>query len=792
MVDLAPIDIEGTATPAPAAPEPGPGDVQGYATEPGHIALVDQDGQVMSVPNENAQEAVRQYGYRPATDTELYTAQTGTAGTAAATLDGALRGATFGLTDPLQVEIGRALGGDAAAESIRSQGRMLQEGHETASTVGEIGGSLATLALAPEAGFEKGGAMLFGGEGALARAAGRAVVAAPRLFAEGAAMGAGHQLTEDTLGDHELVAGKYVSAGLEGGLINMILGAGLTAGAGAIGDKLAARAAAKAAEGGATAETKAVKGTLDKLQGLAEEQAAKGAMPPSGLSTPELLKLGRTAEEQAARTREIGRTLLDEGITTPGATKAVQAERLTKRVADVGEELGGIRKSLEKSAIRPSAENVRNRILEEVVFPALERPFSSGDQAAIKPFVNDIDKVLGTKSTFDKFDDLFQLRRALDEKLSAMRVYEKFNGAAPGHADLKAIRGILESEFESAAARAADDLGTDVASKYKATKALFSDLKTAEKWATKGAAREAQNRAVSLTDTIMGGAAIAAGHPIGVLAPVGNKLMRTYGNQAAAFALDRVAKLASIQKAAELFDGKLNASVKAFFGHAKPPESPAPRPALSPAQRAQLRAAITNPAALTEHVADATAKTGLRDAAPNITGALAGMTMRAATYLQQRMPREPSPIGVSFGQKEPRALGPKAQAELDRAVDALDANKTLDDLAHNRLSREQVEAIKFINPPLFAQIQSAVRRYGMENDPDISIQKEIAMSIVFDTPMSSYTKPSTIKGFQQAFAQGLPADQQQPSGPQPQPIGNGDSKRAAALTSPMEKMLSDE
>ncbi len=125
-------------------------------------------------------------------------------------------------------------------------------------------------------------------------------------------------------------------------------------------------------------------------------------------------------------------------------------------------------------------------------------------------------------------------------------------------------------------------------------------------------------------------------------------------------------------------------------------------------------------------------------------------------------------------------------------MDALDVNGTLDDLAHRRLSREQIEAVKYVNPELFATMQNAVRQYGMENNPDISIQQEIAMSIVFDTPMSSYTKPSTIKGFQQAFAQGVPGEPAQGGGPQPQPIGTGDSKKVAALTSPTEKMLLNE
>jgi hypothetical protein len=791
MADLAPITVEGS--PTPAAPPPQQ-ELRAIPTEDqGHVALV-RDGEVKSIPQENAAKAIS-LGYRPASDSEYMAARDGVAGTIMAGAAGVGRGLSLGFYDPLTIEAERVLHGDKGAEEMRTMLRQLKEGHETASTVGEVGGSLATLAF----GLPPVEAAAVTGEGLAARAGMRAVRAAPRLFGEGAAIAEGQQLSEDTLGNHELVAGKYLAAGLEGGILNLLLGAGLAAGGGAVADKfggMLGKAATKAegAVGG---------GLSSKLSGLAEEQAAKGLLPSASLNAAELQKLGRTAEEQSARMRRIGRTVLDEGVVTPMAGKADMATKLTAKVKEVGEELGSIRTYLEKAVVRPEAETIMRRIQEEVTLPLGQKAFSWADRSAIAPFIQELAGKTGVSAElaadggvklgavtkpFQSFSELHDLRRALDGKLDSMRVWERTNGAAPGHAELKAIRGILEDEFERAAEAATTELGGDLAGKYASAKAKFADLKTAEKWVTKAAAREAQNRAFSLTDTIMAGGAIASGHPLGVLAPVGNKLLRTYGNQAAAYTLDRVAKLEALQRASTAFDSKLSSSVKAFFGDAPAPASTATATKITPAQRQALRAAVSNPAALTSHVGDMVAKTGLRDAAPNITGAVAQSIMRAATLVQQKLPREPPPIGVSFGPKPARELGPRAQAEFDRALSALDTNKTLDDFAQGRMSREQVEAIKFVNPQLYGAMQKAVRDYGMANDPDITIQKEMALAIMFDTPVSTYTRGATIRGFQQAFAQGVPSPEQAAQAGGPQPIGSGDSKAARSLASPTDQM----
>lgn len=768
---LAPIDVEGGA-PAPAAPAPA-----FVRPEPGYVAVTD-GGDVQLLPEENVGRAA-QAGFRPATEAEFWAAKHGTTGQIVTAADAVARGATFGLSDAAQVGIARAFGGDAEAEKVRAHTRLAKEANPGTAMAGEVAGTLLPAAV----GLGGASAATVAGETAGARALARFTSLAPRLFGEGAAMGAGQQLSEDVLGNHDLAAQKYLISSLKGGALATLLGGGLAVGGGAIADKLGRR---MAAEGGAIAALeKGAAKEANPLARAAEEQAFKGL----GSKLKDWQKLGATAEAQEARAQRIGRTLLDEGITTPGASKAVQSERLATRVKEVGEELGSLRKSLEKAATRPSAENVLKRIEAEVIAPLASTPFSGPEQAAVRGYVQEIADRIGERTTFRSFDELHTMRRALDKKLDP-KLWSKIPGSAPPAAEeLGKIRGILESEYELAAEKATAELGGDIASKYATSKALYADLKTAEKIASKEAARSAANRAVSLTDTIAGVGGFVTLGPKGIALAMANKAMREYGNQAAASVLNRASKVESIARAAQAFDQKLNQSVAAFFGKTKPSAASRTAPKLSPEATRALRDAVSNPARMADRVADAVASTELRATAPKVTQAMTATLMRAATWVHGRLPPEPPPRGLAFGPQPPRKLGPKAQREIDTAVRALDADAFLDDLSHKRVDRQALEALKFINPDVHAEVVSKLTAYGIEHGPDLSRQQAVALSIMTGKPMTPMMRPETIRGFQQAYAQEQPPPhdpsapgqtEKKPIGPGGPPPGRAQSTRAFA------------
>ncbi len=240
------------------------------------IPVVDSAGNVGLLSEEDANAAIALGNARPATGDEVLAEKQkaaaeraeqayqeefgGVGGAAAAAGIGALRGASFGLSDPAAIEAARALGGDAAAEQTRRAMQGYQKVNPGASLLGEGVGMVAPLLTgAGEAGLlmrgvrgagavtrgveaagaaaERLGARLVGqgAEGIMGRALQRGTALALRGGVEGAAYGAGSEISQAALADEELTAEKLVAAGSQGFLAGAVAMGALGAGAGAMG-----------------------------------------------------------------------------------------------------------------------------------------------------------------------------------------------------------------------------------------------------------------------------------------------------------------------------------------------------------------------------------------------------------------------------------------------------------------------------------------------------------------------------------------------------------------------------
>lgn len=230
------------------------------------INVTGPDGAVYSVDETDAEEAFRS-GYRPATPDEIQydldrQRYDTVAGAIAAAGEGAARGATVGLSDPLAIGTARFLGGDEAAESVRQHLEGVRRFNPTAATLGEIGGAAAPLLAsggatgavqgaglaargaraagtvartvgAPVRGVEALGALAERGVaraiGTEAASAGARVAQAGARWAargavEGAAWEAGMAVSEAALGDTELTGEKLLAAMGEGALVGGTFG----------------------------------------------------------------------------------------------------------------------------------------------------------------------------------------------------------------------------------------------------------------------------------------------------------------------------------------------------------------------------------------------------------------------------------------------------------------------------------------------------------------------------------------------------------------------------------------
>lgn len=327
------------------------------------------DGKVGTVPVGQATQAfaagaraVTQEDYRAA---QLEKKYGGVGGSLAATGEGVARGLTVGLSDPLAIGAAGALGGKDWEERVRSHLAEEKDAHPWLAGAGEVAGAVAPLlasggAAAPEEAAALGAGELAAGAGEAAEVAGsggrfasllRAVGApargvgaageaagkfvAPAIDAipgagtalgrvakaaargsisagtEGALYGAGSEVSEDALGDHELTAQKLAAAIGHGALYGAMLGG---AGSGAL-----------------TAAGEGARGVLQRIGPKLENQAADQAWRSLNAG-----KKFATRADRVGGATAVGRTLLDEGVIPSDPIEAAKltGQKIAKRVDD--------------------------------------------------------------------------------------------------------------------------------------------------------------------------------------------------------------------------------------------------------------------------------------------------------------------------------------------------------------------------------------------------------------------------------------------------------------------------
>lgn len=735
-----------------------------YVPEPGKVAIRDLDGSVSLVKQADL-PAAQTEGARPATESEYFGAKHGTAGDVAAGVVGAARGATFGLFDPAFVEATRAVAGDQQAEEYRNTLRLLKEASPNATLGGEIAGAVAPAFFgAPAA----SGAAL--GEGALARFGARALSAAPRAVAEGAAIGAGQQLSEDTLGNHKLVGEAYLNAGIKGGALGLLLGAG---GAGALGaagdavggarDKLASlfgRGAAReeeaatvravespyrgvAAEGEAAAEAAGPKSLIERAQDLRDQFTYKS----TGANRTDVARLGKTAEEQGERMQSIADRLRSETYEGKPIVEALAGEkeinrRIVGRANEVGKELSGLRKELDAATVKPSTSAIANRFEQEVATPAARLPGGESEIRGANRFVRDLIKKGGDEPSFEY---LYQSRRKLD----AMRYDIGIPKAERKAYD--ALRGIVEDEYVSAGERAAKEIGGTFADNYRLKKSLYSDLATAREASNRAVGRGTGNNAVSLTDYAAAGIGAVAGGPAGLVAAGLNMVKRHYGNQIAAHVLDAATRMEGVQRAAAKLDVLMSDGAKAFITGSKSGIRAA-KPVTTAEVRA-LREATRTPEAVNARIAEELGD--LPKYAPKVAQQVAATAARVAAWAQHALPKEEPPMTPQFGQ--PRDI-PLSHAKLLQARAVMetmaDGSIVIDRMRDGSLTDAHVATLKFTQPETYSEIQRYLTQHATELAKTMTQQQLTRLGLLFGEPLTEQDLPENRRAFQASFSQG--------------------------------------
>lgn len=730
---------------APALPLPSKGTALPSYT-PGLVAVTNPSGEVVQVRTEDAPAALSS-GFKPATEAEYYGAQHPVGAPIMAGVAGGVRGLSFGTSDAAATAGSELLTNDPGGADMRHTLELLRQSHPNLSMGGEVAGAVVPAFFGAPEGLADAGA---NATGFLGRAGARALSAAPRAFAEGAAIGLGNQLSEDTLANRPLAAEAYLSAGIKGGALGMFLGGATSAGIGGAGDKLGQYFGRVATEGAEEAGTRIGESAEDAaarrgpvgsfLDREGDVSTFKGA---TGAKTADLKRLGVDVEAIEGREAELGQMLREQGLTGPLTSQAETGRRLTEKVAEIGKSIRPIYEGLDaaETGVKPSMNNILTSFDEKVRVPRLDKIGGIDDLKAANEFLQEMVERDGEHPTFEK---LWSRRQELDAKLQ--KNYSRIPGAPnpPGEEDLRALKNILNQEISDAAAKADPALAEKLATANK----LYSDLSTVHKINTSNVVRDAMsNNKVSLTDVI----AASHGGPVGLAMAGANMIKRRFGDQLAGHVLSQASQIRFVQNAADKLDALLSKGTRSFVKG----EKGAVR-AIKPVTSEQVRAVreatrtpdIVN-ARIAEHLGDMPQRT------PKLATQISTVASRAAAWAQHSLPKEQPPVGPMFGPAKPRQLSDSQLVKARATMETIeDGSIVVDRLIQGRLTPEHVATLKYVHPETYAQIQQYLGSHATELKKKLTTQQEFQIGMLFGTPINEASLPENVRALQASFSQG--------------------------------------
>jgi hypothetical protein len=821
------------------------------------------DGDLVAA-NPHDVEAHLANGGEIATEGELHQSQLeaqygGVLGSLAAGGEGVARGLSLGLSDPLAIKAAEAFGGKGAADKVREHLAGEKEAHPYAAGGGEIAGAILPVILS-EGGAAPEEAAIIGSERLATEGAGlaaehaaapsltklalsstpaslsaRAGLAAERATAnvlsapvaesalgriataaakhaaagsvEGAIYGAGGQLSEDALGDHELNGEKLAAAIGHGALYGLLLGGG--GGALSTGAKeIAAPMLRKAAP------------FLDKAAG---EQMWKALDP--------LKKYSQEASARAGGTSEIGKTLLDklgiaEGpITEAALTPAELAPKIDAAVqrqgADISEFLtkhGATEASIPTQKIIDEVDSViaplRGKALHEGVVSSLEdakasllralgvdegteglyararsaaeglghAPGSQEFAAAVEQHVGDqAAAMVAAGMTPPKlrvgFTDLLEQRKAIDQMafVEAKALNPKMRVK-----QLREIRQRIAGVEVDAIDDQAKKLGLSDTAKadYLKLKKDYQRLVIAQDAATDSTYGMATNRNLSLSDyasgIVPGLHAAMAGHPMaaamGLASSYGHRLIRQNGNALAAATLSKISRLDFIARGINQVDKEMESAAKTLTG-SKPKlrirRFNGPDNTESPDKKFEhaYRQGSKDQMVTDEHVERMLP--GLAAHAPKVTAAMLRTVNAASIYAASTRPVPLNAPTLADPNPKPRVSLVEGQQHYERVRAAQDPVGTLrDGIQDGRLTPDMVQTIAQVAPRLLQeQRQAVMTELSKPRKTPLSSSQVRTLSVLFDGPGDATMTPEARATFQASYAP--PSQNPQAQGPSP-------------------------
>lgn len=753
---------------APIAPEDTAAAIRegrGFFQKGAQVFARNPEGNLVSVAAEEAGTP----GYQVLSPAELHEARLKQAAESGSGLvktgaEGLARGATMGFLGPEQFydkegreaalarqkynpnlsagsELAGALGATVAASALTGGAAAETTGGRLAQLAarGALTPFRAAAALGDAA--EAGATALGAGEGIL----GTGLRMGARGLAEGAVMGAGHEVSQSALENVPLTAERLLAGAWDGAKAGGALGAGmglLGAGVGKAGRAIIG----KMSDEGQSLD--------DAISGWAERRGFKQVVGNNGKVFDRASNFG----QDMARPQRIGRKILDSGVLEAGAPRAqLQAveQQLGKSVAD----MQGVSRAMDEAGVVADTGKILSAV-DEQISKLRETPIGDFQAVAdrvekqIAPFRARMEQAPGVANDTVppmRFSELWDMRQKLDKTL-------KWEAKARGPSE-EALRDMVSSfrsELDDSIARAADSgaVTPELQGAWKQATENYSDFAIARDGLKDLIKRQEKNRWVSPSDYGTGGAAgmlvsVLSGNPVaGVAASavtsMAHKLIRERGAGVMARMADRAASVA----------GRIDGAAK-VAALVEKPALVARRSAINVAEQFQhysdlITQAKTDPPKFAQRMADATADISLRF--PEVVSQVQRTMLADLAYLDAQHPTPPTRQGSSLtplaAKNQVQFYAYDQKKAFVEAATALDNPLgVFDDIARGDLPLAGINALKARRPLLFSEMRNTVVKYTMTRKEELPFNRRMLLGVAF--------------GFQSDWSMGHVADIQQ-------------------------------
>lgn len=636
--------------------------------------------------------------------------------------------------------------------------------------------------------------------------------------------GVGSAVSRAAVQDEELTAEKIVAAAGHGALLGGALGAGTTAAGAALkqlADKgldvatgLAEKATGKVAapvtdKAALTLEQKAQR-LADTITGGLDEFSVQKAVSSTGATKRQVMALEEAGESVKQRVaKQIAEDMPALAGKSEGAilSREQMAELTPKLLRQEGEKIGALSQRVDELAaqqgVKPDLLKLSERIERDVLAP-LEA------QAGTKPIVDRVREYTTdfvAKAEGKTFSDVRKMRSFLDDL-----IYEARASNSASKRALEGVRNSIESEIIEQAEQVAAAGGAAFAAEYRAAKEGYRAAKWLEEALAGGAAADAKNRSLGLSEHL---SAMAGGNAVGraagaFLGPFGElagnaaggaltayaaNLTRRYGDQLASEIARRAVKTDVVRAVASVFDDTIGHKLGLFLTPGKKAAQGGARatvaePALGAAvrevekgehkksdPRAEFRRERERLAAYQaapERARPALAQ--LEGVSPTLASKAAQVVQRGADFLQSKLPSERGKqvsIAPHLERYEPSVSEQTRWLRYQRAV--TDPTTIFDDMIAGRLTPEAVEAIAAVYPKQLQQIRAAVTMQ-LGEVKSLSYSQKVQLSTLLGVPGDATMTPSFVARVQQAIGQ------QQPEAPQSRPPSRPLNKLAGSYS----------